>query len=340
VVWSLDFAENDSRIISGGVDKKIKIWDIENETELASFDASERHIREVNARNDANIAVSASLDGIARFWDTRELSEFGGIEIDHGADILTANFSNSGDTVVTAGRDNAFRLWKMGRSSNFEDETVLNVGGRALAYLEDVAAFPGDSVKLRVNFEGIDYSSDDFKYEFLLEIPTLLMDAEGINKSPKDTILISGEGSYSGISIELPALVLKGDTKSDSLRLVAFKAIENEKAKFDTKGSLLTVLDSCSDSRHVLVDNQFGLFISPNPVKDVINIEFESAVDGIFDVIITSLDGELVTGLGNWKISPGKNYTVRDLSGLNQGAYLLVISNERKVISEKFIRQK
>ena len=69
----------------------------------------------VYSPTDPNRAASASYDGTVRLWGIREYEEArvlaGTVLRGHADAILTANFSPTGDYVITASRDRTARSW-------------------------------------------------------------------------------------------------------------------------------------------------------------------------------------------------------------------------------------
>ncbi len=79
--------------------------------------------------------------------------------------------------------------------------------------------------------------------------------------------------------------------------------------------------------------SSFSLY--PNPVKDAINITFSSNTEGVSDIRIFNVAGQLV--VTDSKIS-GKT-TAIDVSVLIQGVYCIVISNNKNTEARRFVKQ-
>lgn len=68
-IWSLAVTMDDTTLISGSVDKTIKLWDIESGLVIMNLIGHTSSITQVQ-QYAPNIIVSCSGDSTIRFWDT------------------------------------------------------------------------------------------------------------------------------------------------------------------------------------------------------------------------------------------------------------------------------
>lgn len=72
-VNSLAFAPDGSRLVSGGYDNTIRIWNVQSEKAEASVKAHEREVTSVLFAPDGGLIMSGSLDQAIRLWDAATL---------------------------------------------------------------------------------------------------------------------------------------------------------------------------------------------------------------------------------------------------------------------------
>ncbi|MCB0794875.1 MAG: T9SS type A sorting domain-containing protein [Flavobacteriales bacterium] len=134
-------------------------------------------------------------------------------------------------------------------------------------------------------------------------------DGQGCVNTYCDTISIDANGMYTG-------MVMQGGNRDS--------------------GFTINVLNPLSTSIH----EQFmleGLATWPNPVNDVLNVVFESSMQGAARIEVLDLNGRLVL-TQRTNLNSGRNLERIDTEGLVAGMYLLRITNDRESISQRFVR--
>ncbi|MBM4090092.1 MAG: serine/threonine protein kinase, partial [Planctomycetes bacterium] len=125
-VCSVAFSPDGRFLLTGSHDNSLMVWSARNQTiddqplaRGAVWKTLRGHsslVRDaVYSPTDPNRAASASYDGTVRVWGIREYEESrvlaGTVLRGHADAILTANFSPTGDYVITASRDRTARSW-------------------------------------------------------------------------------------------------------------------------------------------------------------------------------------------------------------------------------------
>lgn len=104
-------SRDEKRVLSGGMDRRMTLWDVETGKEVQKFEAVESNqIRALAFFPDGKRALSASMDGTAHVWDVKTgkpLVKFGW----HTAGIADAVIHPNGRHVISAGRDRTLRVW-------------------------------------------------------------------------------------------------------------------------------------------------------------------------------------------------------------------------------------
>lgn len=111
LVWDCNFSKNDDYLISCGVDKTVRYWDLLNHKQTQNIALHNSHVRAVDFHKRFDIGLSASLDSSLMQTDKTDGTLIGS-KIKADGQIITALYSETGDTIFSAGRDNAIYLWK------------------------------------------------------------------------------------------------------------------------------------------------------------------------------------------------------------------------------------
>jgi WD40 repeat protein len=102
----LAFTSDGKKLLSGGADNTIKIWDVENGKELIALKGHSGPILQIGIAPDGKTAYSASKDGTLKIWDVATGTDK---TVLSGELFSTVRFSPKANTVAIV-RGNLVRL--------------------------------------------------------------------------------------------------------------------------------------------------------------------------------------------------------------------------------------
>jgi WD40 repeat protein len=111
-VWALAFSPDGSHVLSGGVDRTARLWDVARGQEVGPFAGHDGPVRAVAFSPDGQRALSGGTDGTVRLWDVatrQEVHRFRGQE----REVLSVAFSPDGRRALSGGSDGSVRLWQL-----------------------------------------------------------------------------------------------------------------------------------------------------------------------------------------------------------------------------------
>ncbi|HMD02650.1 MAG TPA: WD40 repeat domain-containing protein, partial [Candidatus Baltobacteraceae bacterium] len=108
-IGALAFSPDSKRLVSGGIDRSVKLWSIDG-TRIGALDGQSGAITAVEFSPDGTRVVAASEDGTARLWDAATVKPVGS-PLKHTAGVATAHFSSDGTTVLTGSSDGTAAIW-------------------------------------------------------------------------------------------------------------------------------------------------------------------------------------------------------------------------------------
>jgi WD40 repeat protein len=118
-VVSLAIAADGKRLLYGGDDHTLRLWDIQNRRELCSFQGHAGPVKAVAFAPDGKRIASGSNDGTVRLWDIESGKELGKFT-QHADGVVCVSFTADGGHTISGSRDSQIRYWNL--------EKVLNRG--------------------------------------------------------------------------------------------------------------------------------------------------------------------------------------------------------------------
>ncbi len=89
-------------------------------------------------------------------------------------------------------------------------------------------------------------------------------------------------------------------------------------------------------SRVESTDSKESLICFPNPARDVLNINYESKIDGQVTLKVMNMVGQVIN-VNDLYVTKGHNTHQIDLNAMSGGTYIMVIENEESKVSQRFI---
>jgi len=109
-VKSVAFSPDGKRIISGGLDQTVKVWDAETGNELMTLRGHKERVQSVAFSPDGKRIVSGSDDKTIKIWDAATGTELMTL-LGHSDKVWFVAFSPDGKQIVSGSPDGTAKLW-------------------------------------------------------------------------------------------------------------------------------------------------------------------------------------------------------------------------------------
>ena len=125
VVRSVALSSDGTRIVSGSMDKSVRVWDASTGStgaELGTLNGHTKGVTSIAFSSDGRRIVSGSWDNSVRMWDAStgaELKTLNG----HTENVLSVAFSSDGTRIVSGSGDQSVGVWDALTGAEFK---VLN----------------------------------------------------------------------------------------------------------------------------------------------------------------------------------------------------------------------
>jgi hypothetical protein len=123
-VWSIAFSPDGGRIVSGSIDRSVKIWDAATGKEVAAAKGPLGTVYAVAFSPDGKQVISGDQDGMVRVWDAATGRGVMSVE-GHSGSVLSVACSPDGRHIASGGVDMTVRIWDASSGRK-----IATLGGR------------------------------------------------------------------------------------------------------------------------------------------------------------------------------------------------------------------
>jgi len=151
-IYCSEFCNNDQYLAYPGDMNSLNLYDFNTQSTNQLMPQFQGTIRDIK-RFKSNYVAAGALDGTLQEWDLEDFTNLP-VTIREPYGILNLDFTSTGDTLATSGRENAFRIWR-----NFGIDTIsqiIDVRVRQVLYVQVKTDknlyYPGDSCSIAILF--------------------------------------------------------------------------------------------------------------------------------------------------------------------------------------------
>jgi WD40 repeat protein len=113
-VYSVAFSSNSRRLISGGADQNVRVWDLSNVNAAPKvLSGHQDFVCAVTVSQDGQILASASGDNSIRLWHLDHLDAAPVVLIGHSDDVLALALSPDDQELASGSADKTIRIWDL-----------------------------------------------------------------------------------------------------------------------------------------------------------------------------------------------------------------------------------
>jgi len=134
-VRSVAFLPDGKGLVSGGIDKTVRLWSLVEGGEPQTFGGLENPVADVAVSPAGDLVSAASAGGKVVVWSPADGMQQATLE--HPAAVRAVRFDSSGARVATCGADNLVRLWDVSSGRLLEQLSGHTEAVTAAVYLPD-----------------------------------------------------------------------------------------------------------------------------------------------------------------------------------------------------------
>lgn len=113
---TLAFNPEGDRLISGGVDGSVRLWNISDGSQIAELSGHSERVLGVAFSPDGRLLASGGADKTVRLWSVSDRAEIACLDAHSGA-VASVAFSPDSSMLASGGADKTVRLWQTSDSS-------------------------------------------------------------------------------------------------------------------------------------------------------------------------------------------------------------------------------
>lgn len=342
-IWSVSISKNNDYIISGAVDNKVFVWNFNTLDTLKSFEHNS-HVRATKFNSNSDKFLSAGLDGMLYQYNTSTLSRDNNATLNHGSQILWAEYIGAGEALITAGRDSSFKVWHLVKGNEGADIVSIYLYQNLELSFPEIFVDLSDTFDIPIKINGRTTDLDSIQIDYF--IPIDIANVFGYNKSAS----VQADEMFTNTIIknELKSRPLQIATAITSLRkkgLLTFSDVRlypehNFRIKYDD--GFIQIKDNCDidTSRFVEISkNKASIQIEESIISSLLKISLFLNVDSYYNLSIYNINGTKVKEIIN-SFMKNDNYILEyDISNLPSSKYFILLKYEDKILSKQFIKK-
>lgn len=151
VVWDCNFSPDDNRIVSGGVDGTVKVWESFNLNLLSTMIGHTFHIRATHFSPDNNYIASVGLDSSLIVFNANTYQQLFQ-PIKHSHSLLDMQFFADSKRIITAGRGSTVSIWQLPTESIFYDTITVLPKYPISIYIPTITASVGERISVPITY--------------------------------------------------------------------------------------------------------------------------------------------------------------------------------------------
>jgi WD40 repeat protein len=111
-VESAVFSKDGKRVVSGGDDRTLRLWDTDSGKEIHAYPGHESGVKAVAISADGKHLLSGGSDATVRLWDTDAVKE-SKVFRKHAEPLVAVTFIDDGAATLSGSRDAAIKPWQL-----------------------------------------------------------------------------------------------------------------------------------------------------------------------------------------------------------------------------------
>ncbi|CCA71411.1 related to WD40-repeat protein (notchless protein) [Serendipita indica DSM 11827] len=274
-VMTVKFSPDGSRIISGSLDKTIRMWDAETGQQLGKpFEGHEDWVLAVEFSPDGSQIVSGSRDQTVRVWDAATGHLLGEPLIGHEGEVSAIAISPDSSYIVSGSSDKTIRLWDAATGKSLGEPLVGH------EYAVEAVAFSPDGLR-------VISGSDDGTIR-LWDVDT---------RKPLGEPIEGHEDAVRAVAFSPDGLLIASGSKDNTIRLWDAKTGQPLGDPFEGhRSSVVAVAFSPDGSRIVSGSWDYTLRLWDVNTGQPLGRPFEGHEEGVYTVAFSPDGSRVISG--------------------------------------------
>lgn len=345
-IFALDFFDNDTQIAFGGTSSQLKLLNLSTSNITNVEPKFSIQIRDVRFNSPRNDLIAVSLDSNLRQWNASSLQQIDIAGIKEPFGIMCLDITSSGDSLVTCGRNNYFRLWE-NYSYLYEDQILkfeyrqkleITLSSNKKSYI------PSENTVIKVGlfskFSDTLRNLGKWSLYTQISIPLSLLyleNEEQYNKSGNNLIIDSTQiiDFTSNLLYQITGKSLYANSESEIIDILAVNILPEDNF-YIIKNNL-----NIEHNYFCNKENNPKILLEPGPIIELIKlsskhlkISLKIFKEDKYNLSIYNYLGRCYKELYNSELKPGNYFIEDNLDMFPNGAYFILFksSNNSKIL--------